>query len=102
MFIAVVAWTAENRISKYQDFATQAEAQAHVAKVRDQFPLAFVAAAPGDAFADWLIDPAAKTLSLDPLPFVKPIPNEDDVIKQALIDTNVLTQADLDAARAKL
>ena len=43
MFIAVVDWTAENRITKYQDFETEPEAQGHIERVKVRYPRAFIA-----------------------------------------------------------
>lgn len=101
MFIAVVDWTAENRIAKYQDFELEAEALAHIQKVGH----GFVAPDPGGGFADWLVDARARTLSHSPLPeplAVKLPPTDAKIVAQALMDKSVLSQVDLDAARVKL
>lgn len=63
MYIAVVKWTVENRVSKHQDFDTQAEAESFIAELLT-FPLAFVAPHPGGGPRDWIVDPVAKTLAL--------------------------------------
>lgn len=62
MYIAVVSWTAENGIAKYQDYPTRAEAAEHIKKAGR----GFVAPDPGGSFADWLVDPTAETLTLAP------------------------------------
>lgn len=72
VYLAIMKWTAANRIAKYQDFATEAAAQAHVQSRAENCPGAFVVAHPGGNFADWLVDPVAKTISVDPLPVAKP------------------------------
>lgn len=103
MFIAVVDWTAETRIAKYLDFETEAEAQAHVTRVKASYPNAFVAPSPGGGFADWLV--GAGTLSYSPPPEpppVKLLPTDAEVVTRALMDKATLTQADLDTARAAL
>ncbi len=66
-FIAVVGWTGENRIAKFQDFDTEAEANNHVLTYGG-----FIAPSPGPRHEDWLVDPVAKTLSVDVVPPVKP------------------------------
>ncbi len=63
-YLAIVAWTGGNRVSKYQDYPTEAEASAHVSRVLTNFPDAFVSPHPGAGFRDWLVDPIAKTLSI--------------------------------------
>lgn len=77
-YLAIVAWTATFRLAKYQDYETEAEAVAHVARVVDKFPDAFVVPHPGGGPSKWLIDPVAKTLSVDPLP-PPPGPTNDEI-----------------------
>jgi hypothetical protein len=67
-FLAIVAWTPGNRVAKYQEYATEGEAIAHVAGVAGTFPDAFVTPHPGSGFMDWLVDPVAKTLSVSQPP----------------------------------
>lgn len=67
-YLAIVAWTITNRLAKYQDYANEPEAIAHVARVVEKFPGAFVVENPGGSPTDWLIDPVAKTVSILPLP----------------------------------
>ena len=66
-YIAVVKVSADKRIEKYQDFATQAEATAHVVAVLPKFPDAYSALHPGGGFGDWLCDTVAKTLTISPV-----------------------------------
>ncbi len=61
-FLAIVAWTDSNRLTKYQPYATQAEADSHVTRVLGDFPGAFVTPHPGGIPEDWLIDGAAQTV----------------------------------------
>lgn len=63
-YLAIVAWTAANRVAKYQDYPTQSEATAHVVRVLTNFPYAFIAPHPGVGPRDWLVDSVAKTLSI--------------------------------------
>jgi hypothetical protein len=62
MYIAIVDYDNNNRVTKYQDYKTKAEADGHVARERDRYPKAFVASDPGGGFAAWLVDPVAKTI----------------------------------------
>lgn len=67
--LVIVAWDADNRVAKYQDFATRVKAGRHLKKVAERYPDAFVADEPDKSnFADWLVDRATKTLSVDPRP----------------------------------
>lgn len=76
-FIVIVAWTSENRIKKYQDFDTRKEANKHIAALQKSFSDAFMVEDLGDDVWNWLIDPVAKTVSLDVLP-VEPEPSLAD------------------------
>ena len=61
-WIALVAWEG-NRVTKYQDFDTKVEAEAHVAKFGG-----FVAPNPGglgERPKYWLVDMVAKTIGYD-------------------------------------
>lgn len=100
--LAVVAWDADNRVAKYQDYATKTDAAAHVARVSDIYPNAFVAPDPGGGFEDWRIDPVAKTLSVDPAPKPPRPPADMEVLRALLIDKGLITQADWDAKTAAL
>lgn len=66
MYIAIVDYDLDNRVTKYQDYETQAEADDHVARVLGKFPKAFTAPDPGGGFSSWLVDPIAKTVSNSP------------------------------------
>ena len=59
VFIAVVRHE-NNRVTKYQDFDTQAEADAHVATYGG-----FVDDKPSDRFEYWVVDADKKTLTYD-------------------------------------
>lgn len=71
MALAVVKWTDDNRIAKYQELPTLAAAQAHVGVYGG-----FAVDDPGGSWRDWLIDPVAKTVSLStrPPPPKPPVP----------------------------
>ena len=82
-FIAVVAWTHENRIAKFQDYDTQGEADSHVATFGG-----FVAEKPGDIHNDWLIDPDDMTVSVDVVP-PDPGPTNDKIYDQVMQNEKV-------------
>ncbi len=81
-FAAIVDWTVQNRVAKYQSYPTEAEATAHADKVRARFPRVFVAEDPGGGVGEWLIDPVAKTLSVDIIPPTPPPTNKAMFIKR--------------------
>ena len=56
-WIAVVKQDNEGRITKFLDFATEAGALAHVAKVSDTFPDAFASEAPAGGIRDFRLKP---------------------------------------------
>lgn len=59
-FIAVVAWDAGNRATKYQGFDNLASAEAH-AVTHGGFATTFPAGGP----SYWVVDPVAKTVTFD-------------------------------------
>lgn len=63
-YIAVVDWDNLNRIEKFQEYETEADALLHVARVIGTFPNAFSILRPNSGQRDWLVDPIAKTLSV--------------------------------------
>ncbi len=69
-FLAIVAWTGDNRVSKFQDYEMEADATTHVDRVKNDFPDAFAAPHPGGSPRDWLVDPVVKTLSVLAPPLV--------------------------------
>ena len=79
-FIAIMAAT-NNRVSKYADFPTEAEADTHVAAFTLRYPDAFVVPKPPAQFSHWLIDMVAKTVVIDPPP-----PPDFGAIDQATVD----------------
>ncbi len=87
-YIAIVAWTADNRLAKFQDYDTANEADAHVARVLDRFPGAFAVAYPGGGPDDWVVDPAAKTVSVVPIP-PPPPPGNDELYDQNIQQNKV-------------
>ena len=65
-FIVVVKTTPDNRIGKYLDFDTQADADAHLAKVLPKFPQAFVVEQIDNVgFTHTTVDVVAKTITYD-------------------------------------
>jgi len=66
-FVAVVGWDGGNRVTKYHDFQTLGEAQAHVGQHGG-----FATTRPAVPVGDWLVDSGAGTLSIDVIPAVKP------------------------------
>ena len=69
--LAIMSWTASNRVAKYQPCVDLAAAQAHVAAYVARFPNAFAIADPGGGSADWLVDPVARTVTVSPPPLTK-------------------------------
>lgn len=102
-FIAVMAWTPENRVAKYLDFDTEVKAAAHVERHKTRWPNAFVAPNPGVEFASWLIDSDAKTIAISaPLPPPR-IATDFDVLRHAMRGKGLdITDDDMQAARQSL
>ena len=73
-YLAIVKVSENGRVEKYQEYSTQAEATAHVRRVLVNFPLAYSTLHPGGSIEDWLCNPAAKTVVVDPLPAKPQIP----------------------------
>ena len=67
-YLSIVKVAANGRVEKYQDYPTEAEARAHVERVKAMAPDAYVVQHPGGRTADWLCDPVAKTVVFSPLP----------------------------------
>tara|TARA_R110000868_G_scaffold176513_2_gene414227 strand:- start:1325 stop:1723 length:399 start_codon:yes stop_codon:yes gene_type:complete len=76
--LAVVKVNAQGRIEKFQEYDSQAEANAHVTRVLETFPLAYAVARPAGGPSAWLCDTAAKTAIYDPLPPSPPTQDEID------------------------
>jgi hypothetical protein len=68
--VAIMAWDGSNRVTKYQDFETEAMALAHVAGNVERFPNAFVGEAPAGDAADWMVSNGA-LISSPPLAGLK-------------------------------
>lgn len=77
--ITVVKVSQQNRVEKFQDYATKSEADAHVARVLPAYPQAFAATRPVGSPSNWLVDLVAKTLVLSPA-----LPSPADVRSAAL------------------
>ena len=84
-FVAIMSATPDGRVAKYQGFATLAEAEAHIALFTGKFPDAFAIAKPDEPRSHWLIDMAAKTISID-----VPPPPDFNAIDQATVDRLLL------------
>ena len=70
-YLAIMNWNGAGRGPKYQEFATEAEAAALVARggvLPGTAAGAYVAPHPGGTSIDWLCDPIAKTVAVSPLP----------------------------------
>ncbi len=72
---AIMAATAENRVAKLREFETAAEAEAHVERFTGAYPDAFVHVGVAAPLSHWLIDMAAKTVTIDVPP---PAPAEQE------------------------
>ena len=70
-YVAVVSWTPENRVSKYAEFDSEAEAIDHF-----NAHGGFVATTPSGAPTSWLVDPDTDTLSSAPIVTVNDIVQE--------------------------
>lgn len=71
MFIVVIEYTPQNRITKILDgFGALLEAETAIAELDNElYPDAFACEAPNEGGnRDWLVDPIAKTLSFDVAP----------------------------------
>ena len=75
MFIAIVSVESDGRVSKYQEFATRAEADAHVARFGG-----FVAAKPAGPWPDWKLNPAGNAIILDKRPELPPPPESNTTV----------------------
>lgn len=63
-YIAVVQLDGNNRVAKLQEYATQAEADAHVTRVLSTYPLAYAAEKPAQGrFYEWVGNTTSKTLT---------------------------------------
>lgn len=80
-------WDSFNRVAKYQDFNTEAEAQAHIVGNQAAYPDAFAVSKPNDEFQSWLIDPATKNVSISFPVVIKP--TDEERIDAAFPQTDV-------------
>ncbi len=84
-FTAIMAATQDNRIAKRADFQAEADADAHVAAFPTRYPDAFVVPTPVEPEGHWLLDMAAKTITIVPPP-----PPDFAAIDQATVDRLLL------------
>ena len=74
-YLAIVKVEPTGRVGKYQGYPTEAEAIAHVERVKAQFPSAYVAPMPAnEQYSTWLCDPVAKTIAVS-----IPPPTKDEI-----------------------
>ena len=78
-FVAVMDWTVENRVAKFQDFDIEQDALDHVGLHLGKHPNAFVIPKPNDSFFSWLIDGGNKTVSVSFLPPPTPPTDEERI-----------------------
>ena len=78
-YLAIMSWTADNRVAKYEPFAARAEALAHVARFSARWPDAFVAEVMNDRSGDWRIDPIQRRIVVDPPP-PPPTPTATEIV----------------------
>lgn len=66
MTYLVVVGTDENKITKFQDYESESDANAHATRVADTFPNAFVAQVDTDCLVDYMVaDVSNKTVTFD-------------------------------------
>ncbi len=83
MFLAIMSATPDNRVAKYQNFQTEAEAGAHVLAFVADFPTAFVVPQIGVPDSHWRIDMVAKTVVIDPPTPPQPVATGAQMIDEA-------------------
>ena len=71
-YLAIVKVSPDGRVEKYQEYADAESAAVHVAGVKDVFPDAYSVLHPGGKATDLLCNPAAKTVTISPLPVIPP------------------------------
>lgn len=71
-YLAIMKVSGSNRIEKYAEFATQAEANAHITSFTGSYPNAYVVLHPSGPVGNLLCDTAGKTVSVSPPAPVKP------------------------------
>jgi hypothetical protein len=72
-------------VTKYQPFETKLEADAHIEAFSDRFPSAFVIAYTGTVTKYHIVDPIAKTITLDAV-----LQNQDAITETAKAEINRL------------
>lgn len=68
MYAAIVSWDGSGRVSKFQPYDNLTDAEAHAAKVAENFPGAFAAAVPGTNVIGWRVVNGAVVDDPDPVP----------------------------------
>ena len=64
MYLAIVNTTPDNKIAKYQEYPTRAEADAHIVRILPNYPDAFVVDNPAPYVTNYTtVDVVAKTLT---------------------------------------
>lgn len=82
-FVAILDAEPGGRVAKFKTFPTLPEAATHVANLIGMFPDGFVVAEPAGPWSHWLINMAAKTITIDPPPPPAPIATGAQMIDQA-------------------
>lgn len=97
-FIAIVSFDLDGRITKYQDYETETEADDHVVRVLSQFPDAFVAPRPDSGWFDWQV--VGGVLVITPQTEPVPLPTLSlDRLADLLISEGLLTRAKVDGTK---
>jgi len=65
MYVAVLDYDLDNRVTKFSEFATEAEADAHVAAFIGSYSNAFTSLDPGGGAASWLVSSGSLSESVD-------------------------------------
>lgn len=81
MFIAILDYDENKRVTKFLEFGSENAANVHADKYRARFPKAFVTVAPNGGVQSWLVDDADaqnKTLSSVP-PVADPLTTQEQI-----------------------
>ena len=87
-YLAIMDWSVENRVAKFQDFNIEQDAMNHVALHLGNYPKAFVVPKPNDSFKSWLVDGVNKNVSIS-FPTPPPPPTDEERIDTAFPQTDV-------------
>lgn len=72
--LAIMKATPEGRVAKFQDYAREADARAHVAEWSNEYPKAFAAPCPEAPWSHWKIDMTRKSVTVEAPPAPEPAP----------------------------